>query len=65
MKKDIVKISKDLDSMNDDGKLNKYIQIEELILKYDNIYTNLNLKSNKDYNSLLNEYRDKIEDLSN
>jgi hypothetical protein len=65
MKKDIVKISKDLDSMSDDGKLNKYIQIEELILKYDNIYTNLNLKSNKDYNSLLNEYRDKIEDLSN
>lgn len=65
LKKDIVKVSKNIDSLSDEDKLSKYIQIEELILKYDNIYTNLNLKSNKDYNAILSEYRDKIEDLSN
>lgn len=45
-----------VDSSTDQDKLDYYMQIENVILVYDSVYSNLLLKDNKDYQTYLSEY---------
>lgn len=65
LKNDIAKIEKDIDSLSDSDKLNVYTQIEQIIIDYDRAYNNLELTKNKDYNDILTEYSNKVEEYSN
>ncbi len=65
LKNDIAKIEKDIDSLSDSDKLNVYTQIEQIIIDYDHAYNNLELTKNKDYNDILTEYSNKVEEYSN
>lgn len=65
IKNDIIKMDVDIDSLNDDDKLIKYSQIEDVIIAYDNLYPDLKLDNNNEYNTLLNKYRDLVKGLSN
>ena len=59
LEKDIVKIEKDIDTLNDEEKLNVYIIIEETILEYNNVY-NVNLSEQKKYQEILSTYTSKV-----
>ena len=42
-----------------------YTQIEQVILDYDRVYSNLDLTQNKEYSDLLNTYQAKVNQYSN
>ncbi len=65
LKKDIAKIEENIDSVSTEEKFTKLAQIEEIIIGYDSVYLELNLSKNDDYNKILQEYRDKINELTN
>ena len=43
---------------SDKDKLEIYLEIENVIIVYDDVYSNLSLSENEDYQSLLDEYRE-------
>ena len=53
---DIIKMTTDLESLSDVGKSNRYQQIVLVINSYNEIYHELNLKNNPQYQELLNKY---------
>lgn len=64
LKKDIDKMSSNIDTLSDKSKLNRYIQIQEIILEYKKIYHSINLEDNNDYKELMNYYSNMIDELS-
>ena len=65
LKKDIAKIEESMNEIPTEEKFIKLAQIEEIILGYDSVYLELNLSKNDDYNKILQDYRDKINELTN
>ena len=65
LKTDIRKVELGIDSLSEDEKLKKYIQIEEIILAYRNTYMTLELEKKDKYMEVLNDYREKIGNLGN
>ncbi len=65
LKTDIKKIEIGIDSLSNEEKLKKYIQIEEIIVAYKNTYTTLELDKNDKYTAILNEYHDKVGKVGN
>lgn len=57
---DINKITLGIDELTDEAKLQKYVSVEEVIISYNSIYSNLNLNDNKEYQELLNLYTSKV-----
>ena len=60
LNKDVDKITAGIDGLSDEDKLQRYVNVEEVIISYNSIYNNLNLSSNDDYQSLLNLYTSKV-----
>lgn len=60
MKNDIDKLSANIDDLTDEEKLSVYISIEEIILGYNNLYSNVQLSDNLEYQELLNSYTSKV-----
>ena len=65
IKTDITKMESGIEELDDDGKLIRYSQIEDVIIAYDGLYDNLKLSSNEEYNSLLASYKDKVNQYNN
>ena len=65
LKKDIAKIEESMNEIPTEEKFIKLAQIEEIILGYDSVYLELNLSKNDDYNKILQDSRDKINELTN
>ena len=65
LKKDIAKIEESMNEIPTEEKFIKLAQIEEIILGYDSVYLELNVSKNDDYNKILQDYRDKINELTN
>lgn len=57
---DINKITIGIDELTDEAKLQKYVSVEEVIISYNSVYSNLNLNDNKEYQELLNLYTSKV-----
>lgn len=57
---DINKITLGIDELTDEAKLQKYVSVEEVIISYNSVYSNLNLNDNKEYQELLNLYTSKV-----
>lgn len=57
---DIDKITLGIDELTDEAKLQKYVSVEEVIISYNSVYSNLNLNDNKEYQELLNLYTSKV-----
>lgn len=56
---DIEKLENDIkDDSTDKEKVEVYLEIENIIIVYDDIYSNLNLVDNDDYQSMLTKYRE-------
>ncbi len=64
LKGDIEKLEKNIDSLSDEEKLNKYSQVESVIIDYESIYVELKLSKNDEYAKLLQECRDNIKKFS-
>lgn len=62
---DILKININIEDLTNDEKLSKYVQIEEIVLGYKRVYPDIPLDKNDSYNSILEEYENKIDELSN
>ena len=60
LKTDIRKVEIGMDGLSDNEKLNKYIQIEEIILAYKSTYATLELDKQDKYIEILNGYQNKI-----
>ncbi len=65
LKTDISNIEQDITNLNDSDILKMYTQIEQVILDYDRVYSNLDLTQNKEYSDLLNTYQAKVNQYSN
>lgn len=65
LKADIAKIEQDTTNLSDSDILKMYSQIEQIIIDYDRLYSNLELDKNKDYSDLLQEYKTKVASYSN
>ncbi len=59
LNKDITKISKDIELLEDEEKLKIYVLIEETILEYNIIYT-IDLSNNIEYQQLLDYYEELV-----
>lgn len=59
LNKDIKKIEKGIEELNNEEKLNIYIIIEETILEYDNVY-NIDLSDYEEYQKILSNYTSKV-----
>lgn len=57
---DINKLSTGIDTLDDSAKLQVYVHIEEIILSYNNVYSNLSLSDYSEYQSLLSLYTSKV-----
>lgn len=64
LNKDIDKMSKNIEELEDKALLSRYIQIQEIIFEYKNVYHSINLSDNVEYKELLELYSNKVEDLS-
>lgn len=60
MNTDIQKLNTGIDDLDDASKLQIYVHIEEIILSYNNVYSNLSLSDNSKYQSLLSLYTSKV-----
>ena len=65
LKADIAKIEQDTTNLSDSDILKMYSQIEQIIIDYDRLYSNLELDKNKDDSDLLQEYKTKVASYSN
>lgn len=61
---DIKKLEKGIDDLSIDEKISRYVAIEEIILKYNDAYVNVDLDKNDTYNTLLTDCRNKIDEYS-
>ena len=64
LKEDIKKLENGIDRLSTDEKLTRYARIEEIILGYDAAYFELNLSKDSGYKNILEEYRNKIIELT-
>lgn len=61
---DVNKISYKIDEKSDEEKLVVYSQIEDVLLKYDDLYYSIKLTNNTEYSELLKSYKDKVKEYS-
>lgn len=61
---DINKLEKNIESLDNDDKLRIYTSIEQIILDYANVYFNIPLADNDEYQELLSEYTSKVSEYS-
>ncbi len=61
---DIKKLEKGIEDLSVDEKISRYVAMEEIILKYNDAYVNVNLTKNETYNTLLTDCRNKIDEYS-
>ena len=59
-KNDLNNLEKNMDTLSVEEKLEKYTQMEEIILEYNNIYINVELNEKDDYQELLSKYTTKV-----
>jgi len=64
LKSDIEKIEKGIDGLTKEEQIKRYTQIEQIIIGYKDVYLGLNLSLNKEYNKIVQEYRDKLKNIS-
>ena len=64
LKKDLAKLEKDIDGLSVDEKIERYVQMEEIILEYERVYLSVPLTKNDTYNNTLQDCRDKIDEYS-
>ncbi len=60
MKEDINKIETGIELLDDSGKLEKYSNIEQIIIDYNGLYVYIDLSDNEIYQSLLGKYTSKV-----
>lgn len=61
---DIDRLEKDIDNLDDDSKLRVYTSIEQIIIDYANVYFNIPLAQNSEYQELLGKYTSKVSEYS-
>mgnify|MGYP007069847606 CR=1 FL=1 len=61
---DIKRIELDNDGLSDEDMLTESAQIVDIIVGYDSVYNNVELKNNSTYKSLLEEYNNKVKEYS-
>lgn len=61
---DIEKLEEGIDTLDDDSKLRVYTSIEQIIIDYANVYFNIPLSDNTEYQELLGKYTSKVSDYS-
>lgn len=64
MEKDIKKLENGVDELSIDDKIERYVQIEEVILGYDRAYVSVNLSKNSSYKKSLASCRELIDEYS-
>lgn len=57
---DINKLEQGIQDLDDSEKLKVYTSIEQIIIDYNNVYYNVNLDENIDYQELLSKYTSKV-----
>lgn len=57
---DISKLEKNIDTLDNASKLEVYSNIEQIIIDYNSIYSNIDLTQNDKYQELLSEYTSKV-----
>jgi len=60
LEKDINKLEKNIDKLDDTSKLNRYVQIEEVILDYTKVYSSLDLEKATAYQKLLKLHKGNV-----
>ena len=60
LKNDINYLEVNIDKFEDSVKLQRYTQIEDIILEYNNTYVNVDLSKQKDYQEILSQYTSKV-----
>ena len=60
LKNDINYLEVNIDKLEDSVKLQRYTQIEDIILEYNNTYVNVELNSHKEYQDILSQYTSKV-----
>lgn len=58
--KDISKLEKNIDTLEDSEKLKVYTSIEQIIISYNNLYVSVELNEKNDYQELLSLYTSKV-----
>ena len=58
--KDISKLEKNIDTLEDSEKLKVYTSIEQIIISYNNLYVSVELNEKNDYQELLSLYTCKV-----
>ena len=59
---DITKLEKNIDTLDNSGKLEVYSNIEQIIIDYNSVYSNIDLTLNDRYQELLSLYTSKVSD---
>ena len=62
IKKDISKLEKNIDTLEDSEKLKIYTSIEQIIISYNNLYVSVSLNEKNSYQELLSLYTSKVSD---
>ena len=57
---DISKLEQNIDELDDSEKLKVYTSIEQIIIDYNNVYSNVELSDNNSYQELLSKYTSKV-----
>lgn len=57
---DISKLEKNIDTLDNTNKLEVYSNIEQIIIDYNSVYSNIDLTQNDKYQELLSEYTSKV-----
>lgn len=65
LEKDINKIEKELTDATDYKKLQVYSGVEEVLIQYNNLYSELELSKRSEYQILVNEYHNLVEEYTN
>lgn len=60
IKKDIDLLEANIDELDDASKLEVYTNIEQIIIDYNSIYSNIDLTQNDDYQKYLSKYTSKV-----
>lgn len=57
---DIAKIEEGIEILDNSEKLNRFTQVEQVLIDYNKIYSSIDLKNETSYQMLLQEYSDKV-----
>ena len=60
MKKDISKLEANSETLDNAGKLEMYSKIEQIVIDYNSVYSNIDLTQNEEYQKLLSKYTSKV-----